>query len=125
MRSHKKSITKLKNILEDLAKNMAKKRDDYTCQKCGKRVEGSNCQGSHVIPKSHGNILRFDVMNIKTLCHHCHLNWWHKNPMEAAEWFSSKFPDRWEYIQNRKNQVVHWKEHDFLEMIEEYKKMIQ
>lgn len=36
---------------------------------------------------------------MKVMCYHCHLNWWHKNPMEAAEWFANKFPDRWEYLQ--------------------------
>lgn len=25
----------------------------------------------------------------------CHLNWWHKNPIEAAEWFKETYPDRY------------------------------
>lgn len=27
------------------------------------------------------------------------MNWWHKSPMEAAEWFKAKFPERWEKLQ--------------------------
>lgn len=36
---------------------------------------------------------------MKILCYHCHINWWHKNPMEAAKWFEETFPDRWAYLQ--------------------------
>lgn len=88
--------------LEDLAKGFAKERDGYICQKCGEQVKGSNAHGSHVIPVSAGNALRWDLINIKCLSYHNHLNWWHKNPIEAAEWFKGKFPERWEYLKNRR-----------------------
>ncbi len=32
--------------------------------------------------------------NVKTLCYPCHINWWHKNPLEAAEWFEKTYPER-------------------------------
>jgi hypothetical protein len=35
------------------------------------------------------------MINIKTLCWNCHLNWWHKNPIEAVDWFKEKYPDRY------------------------------
>jgi len=31
---------------------------------------------------------------MKVMCYHCHINWWHKNPIEAGKWFESKFPER-------------------------------
>ncbi len=95
----KVSISKLKKQCDELAKRLIKIRDKNTCQRCCKVVEGSDCHGSHVIPVSAGNKLRWDEQNIKVLCYHCHLNWWHKNPLEAAEWFKTRFPDRWAYLQ--------------------------
>jgi len=32
------------------------------------------------------------------LTYHNHINWWHKNPIEAAEWFKKKFPERYDYL---------------------------
>lgn len=117
-----KNISKLKKRLMELVKQKVRERDNYTCQRTGQKVEGSNCHVSHVIPVSAGNALAFDMLNMKVLSYHSHLNWWHKNPIEAAEWFKNKFPDRWEYLQANKNKLVHWKESDYLEMIEIIKK---
>lgn len=97
---------KLIKKLDEAIKTYAKVRDHYTCQKCGKQVKGSGMHGSHVIPVSAGNRLRWDGLNLKALCYHCHINWWHKNPMESAEWFKTKFPDRWEYLQTEKAKGI-------------------
>ena len=112
MKRKKSNKTKLKEKLEKLLKEYIRKRDNMTCQWCGKVVQGSNCHVSHVIPKSHGNVLRFDIMNLKILCFHCHLGCWHKNPIEAAEWFKGKFPLRWEYLQQEKEKLVKFTEED-------------
>lgn len=85
------------------AKQIVYIRDKNTCQHCGRLVAGSNRQASHVHPVSGGSPLRWDPLNMKVLCHHCHLNWWHKNPIESAEWFKKTFPDRYEYIQANKH----------------------
>lgn len=117
----KVKLSKIKERLLDIVKAEIKKRDEYVCQKCGKYVEGSNCQASHVIPVSHGNALMFDPINLKVLCMHCHIYWWHKNPFEAVEWFKNKFPERYEYLQLHKNDRVNWKAHDYEQMIIEFK----
>ena len=96
----------LKKNIERLCKEIIYIRDGGKCQKCGKPVSGKNAHTSHVIPKSHGNGLRFDLLNLKLLCFHCHINWWHKNPLEAAEWFKSKYPKRWEYLEKNKEHMV-------------------
>lgn len=116
-RERKTPISKLKEQLLGLVKEIVRKRDDYTCQKCGKKVEGSNCHVSHVIPVSAGNRLAFDPLNMKILCYHDHINWWHKNPIESSAWFEKKFPDRYLYLHYHKHERVHWKESDYLEMI--------
>jgi len=92
---------KLKDKLEKLVKDYIKKRDGNICQKCGKFVEGANCHASHVIPVSRDGRLAFDVLNLKVLCYHDHLNWWHKHPVESGEWFKEEFPERWEYLEGK------------------------
>lgn len=82
-----------------MAKKVVAVRDHYQCQHCFKRAEGANGHTSHVLPKSVGNGIRYDLLNLKLLCYHCHLNFWHKNPVEAGEWFRKTFPDRWEYLE--------------------------
>lgn len=88
----------------DMAKWVAKERDDFTCQKCGKEVSGVNCQGSHVFSVGSYPSIAADPLNIKCLCYKCHLGWWHKEPLEAFGWFTEKFPDRYEYLLKQKNK---------------------
>lgn len=92
--------------LDEIAKGFAKERDGCICQFSGEKLSGSNAHGSHVIPVSRGLALRWDLNNIKCLSYHYHLNWWHKNPMEAASWFKQTFPERWEYLTLRKDVPV-------------------
>lgn len=47
------------------------KRDNYTCQFCGKRG-GGRLEADHIIPQSISPHLRFDVNNGRTLCVSCH-----------------------------------------------------
>lgn len=99
---------KIKDKLEKLVKEQVKKRDKYICQRCSKKVEGTNCHASHVIPVSRDMRLAFDPLNLKVLCYHCHINWWHKHPTESGVWFRSKFPKRMEYLEQEhlKNQKL-------------------
>lgn len=119
------SVSKLKKKLDILVKELVKKRDKNTCQKCGKFVTGSDCHGSHVIPVSAGNQFRFDPLNLKVLCYHCHLNWWHKNPIEATAWFREKFPDRYEYLFGRPRQIKKYTVAEYQALTEKYKKLIE
>jgi len=108
--------------LDDLAKTLAKERDNYTCQHCGARCEKKNAHGSHVIPTSAGSRLRWDLQNIKCLCFHCHINWWHKNPTEAGEWYKNKFPERLAYLEAEKLKgAKKWTIEELQELEQEYK----
>ena len=90
---------KLKDKLEKIVKSIVKIRDKNICQKCLKKVEGANCHASHVIPVSRDGRLAYDPINLKVLCFHCHINWWHKHPLESGEWYFKSFPDRAKYLQ--------------------------
>ncbi len=69
------------------------------CAKCGKYVEGSDSQPSHVVPKGNGaSWRRFDLMNMFLSCMYCHIHWWHKDPLEAAKWFNREWPARDKYL---------------------------
>lgn len=115
-----KPIKFYKKKLLDLVKDFVKKRDNNICQFCEKSVSGSNCHVSHVIPVSFGNVLSFDPINMKVLCYHHHLNWWHKNPLESAFWFINKFPDRYKYLESKKKEKVNWGIEDYKKMIDKY-----
>ena len=95
-RKPKSMRKKLIDQLDKLASAYIKLRDDHTCQRCGKREVGSSSiHVSHVIPKSRGQRYRWEPNNMKCLCFHCHINWWHVDIVPAAEWYLSKFPGRW------------------------------
>lgn len=98
-----------------LAKAIAKERDDYTCQKCGKRgKDGWKIDASHVIPDGRCERLNTDPQNMKALCFSCHKLWWHLSPLEAGIWFFEKFPERTSYlvgmleVHNRDRQRIQW-----------------
>lgn len=111
------NVSKIKKACEKLVKEIVKLRDKFICQKCGKLTSGSDCHGSHVVPVSAGNKLAFDEQNLKVLCTHCHLYWWHKHPLEAAAWFQAKFPDRAAYLEANKG-IKQMKRVDWIELKE-------
>lgn len=113
--------TKLIKQLDKLVKDWVKRRDENICQYCGVYCEGSNCHASHVIPVSHGQHLRFDPLNLKVLDYHHHLNFWHKNPVEAGEWFKKKFPERWKYLEKEKQVMTKLTDDELVEQIALYK----
>lgn len=90
----KPSRSKIKKDLDKLVKDYVKERDNYTDQRTGEKVTGSNCHASHVFPVGSCSVLQFEPLNIIVLSYHNHINWWHKNPIEASEWFKGKFPER-------------------------------
>lgn len=47
------------------------RRDDYTCQACGKRGKG-DLEADHELPFALFPDLRFEVLNGRTLCKDCH-----------------------------------------------------
>ena len=119
----KPSIKTLEKKLWELTREYVFKRDNYTCQKCGKKLEGQNCHPSHIIPKSRSKYLKYDPLNILTMDFYHHIHWWHANPVEAGEWFISKFPRRWLYLKKHKHKTAKFKRDDYERMIDEIKRI--
>jgi hypothetical protein len=54
---------------------------------------------------------------------HDHLNWWHKNPLEATEWFKTRFPERYAYLQANRG-MKQFKLNDLIALKEELKRKL-
>jgi len=106
----KKSPTWYRKKCVKLAKDGAKARDKYICQKCGKKVEGQNAHGSHIYNEGTYTSMSADPDNILCFCYYCHINWWHKSPIDASEWFKNKYPELAEKLklQARITRVINW-----------------
>lgn len=98
------SIKKVYKENIKMAKDIAKTRDKYICQKCW---SNQNIHWSHIINEAKDHRLSTDEDNIKALCYNCHLNWRHKNPVEAWDWFKQKRPWRRERLKEK--QIVYSK----------------
>ncbi len=114
----KTPLRKLHDKCWKMAGLVVKLRDDYQCQHCGAMMRGKGAHTSHVLPKSTHGALRYVLENLKCLCYHCHMNWWHKNPMEAAKWFEKTFPERWEKI-SKMPRLKRYTIEDLEEILEE------
>ncbi len=98
-RKKKTPMRKMHDKCWAVAKKVIYLRDHGQCQHCFKRVEGTNAHTSHVFPKSTHGALKYVLLNLKLLCYHCHINWWHKNPVESGKWVRETFPDRMAIIE--------------------------
>ena len=106
--------------LDNTCASIIKIRDEHICQMCGKRVAGSDAHCSHVLPKSLGYYVRWNLLNLKLLCTHCHLHIWHKNPTKAGEWFRKKFRHRMKYLDGLKpNPLDKWNDAQLLALLAE------
>lgn len=79
--------------LDSLLRQAIIKRDGK-CAKCGRVYDPQKPQAfhvSHVKPKGRYPGLRYDTCNVMLLCYHCHIHWWHKDPIAAAKWFDEEF----------------------------------
>lgn len=105
--------------LDKICREIVLLRDKNCCQHCGKYVEGSNAHRSHIIPRSRGNALRWCIDNQILFCFYCHIQWWHKNILEAQEWFKNKYPERYEYLMEHKNDIAKRPLEDLEELLTE------
>jgi hypothetical protein len=99
IRRSKKAVSRNRMILAlDAACRARVMERDGCCQRCGATIssDGSPLQWSHCHSHRH-YCLRWDDENSKILCKGCHC-WWTNNPGLAFDFFSKKWPERWERI---------------------------
>jgi 5-methylcytosine-specific restriction endonuclease McrA len=104
MPTKKPKLRVLKKKLWKLVSISVKMRDNFTCARCGKKDSGSLIHASHILPKGQYHNYEFEEWNLKCLCMKCHLQWWHKNPLEACGWFEKKFPKRYNEVMLKAKQ---------------------
>ena len=84
---------KLKKLLHQLVVVRDKK-----CLHCGKT---KNLHASHIYPKGGYPHMQWMPRNLKALDFRCHLMWWHKNPIEASEWYRKTYPKNAKYLKKK------------------------
>jgi 5-methylcytosine-specific restriction endonuclease McrA len=110
---------KIKNIKQDLWKLVAKsvkERDGYTCLLCGTKGHGSEIHCSHILPKGLYPRWEFEEWNLKALCMKDHLQFWHKSPLEAAEAFKEKCPDKYKFAMTKQKTYKNVKPYTRIEL---------
>jgi len=105
-RRKKSDRDKLKKKLELAVKTYIKQRDNYTCQHCHKKVEGSNCHASHILSVGAHSNMQFEPRNMKVLCFHCHRQFWHGDPALSSHWYIQTFPENWAYLIEQSNTAL-------------------
>ncbi len=83
----KLSLGKLKKKLLEIAKAYVRARDARCIMAYADgRVCGGVLTASHIFPEGVYHSFKFDPENMIAACYHHHINWWHKNPLEAHKW---------------------------------------
>jgi len=88
----------VKRKLREVARELTHLEAKGICLHCGKPVQGRNGHMSHVKPKGAHRRMEFDPENLMFLCYFCHMQFWHKDVLEAAEWFRTTFPVRYDSL---------------------------
>lgn len=106
-------IKTLKNKLDVIFSKVIRKRG--FCERCGK-TEGLQC--SHIHSREKFSV-RWDLKNAFCFCAGCHLYWWHKHPILAAEYARTRLGD-YEYaaLLHRANTIKKYTQ-DELEQLNE------
>lgn len=98
------SRAKQKKKAVKLAKDIVKKRNDYTCERCGRsKAQGWQLHGAHVIPVGY-DMTAADPENLLCLCAKCHSlgrDSAHDNPVEFSRWYNEKYPDKFEELRKK------------------------
>jgi 5-methylcytosine-specific restriction endonuclease McrA len=96
----KKEITKLDKKFRE----MIYERDNGVCSYCGQR--GNNVH--HIVGRRNRS-LRWFPANGLVLCSGCHTfrtDSFHQNPLTTMKWFEETYPDRYEAINERRNEIL-------------------
>lgn len=121
-KNKKKTNAQLKKELWKVFAEYIKKRDDWICYTCGKRVSGFNCNAGHFIPKAAGGIaLYFHEDNVHTQCAACNLFLAGNQYIYGKKLGEEKVKELYAI----KTKITKWSTQDFLDKIEYYKNKLK
>lgn len=89
--------------LDNLARDICKELNNYTCQRCGVQGNGATIQWAHIERRSKkGEFMRWDQRNCLALCagpgtNNCHY-WFDNNKIGPTEWLQQKYPDKYNWL---------------------------
>lgn len=114
----KSSMTrKLDKICSDLVRSRG------ICERCGpaRYYEFSELQCAHIYSRTYRSV-RWDLLNLLSLCAGCHIGFAHKKPLEFAEWVRSYLGEH-KYIElkARANSIKKWSLTEMIEYLETLK----
>lgn len=110
----KPTKSSVKRNLDKTFSDVVRKRG--YCERCG-QTEHSKLQCSHIHPRDKLSV-RWDIKNAFCLCGGCHIFWWHKNPILAAEFAKEKLGD-YEYtsLLHRANAIKRYTLQEMQELL--------
>lgn len=86
-----------------LLHELVRLRDGERCRRCANPFD---LQLSHIFPKGKHPKMEWDPWNVKLLCQHCHMDWWHKFPKKGMAWIRPLIPIReWEALSFKARSV--------------------
>ena len=92
--------------LDTVTPKIVKLRDNYQCQRCGSvAAKARGLHSAHIYGRRDFR-LRWDLLNLITLCCGCHVGWGHGNPIAFQEWFKGKWPHRMYYLAAKRREPV-------------------
>lgn len=77
--------------LDGLVHVLVVARDGGVCLKCGGT---DRLAAAHIFSKGPYSRLRFELLNVLTLCYRCHIHWAHKSPHDFVDWIERMWPGR-------------------------------
>lgn len=96
-----------KNALDRIWSKLVKRRDNYTCQKCGATERQTEIESAHIFGRGHFSV-RWSVCNGVTLCKwRCHRKWAEVKKVEFREWALARLlPEEREWLARESNVIV-------------------
>lgn len=85
---------RLAEEVDSLLKEFIHERDFWACVRCHNGPPQVVIQSAHIKSKGHYGRLRFEPLNLLTLCIGCHIFFAHKEPGDFMLWLEEKYPGR-------------------------------
>lgn len=84
--------------LDNLVRELVFARDHHACVRCHKDRFHAILQPSHILAKGHYGRIRWELLNLLTMCKYCHKRRWHDDPAGGMCWLNQTYPGREEQL---------------------------